>query len=205
MDKKIVDRIFIILFFGALWGLSEVVLGGYLYAANVKFASVPLTIIAIAILSFSRIYISKPGAATLIAAFALVYKFLNEPFFACHMLGILMLGICYDLCFSYTRIKSTSVKSGVATYAGYVIFAIMITCVFRYQPWIEGGFAKIAAYIFVSGTISAVGAAVVSPLAMILAQRVHQARYQNLVILHRVACCAIWLFGLGAFSASFLS
>ena len=84
------ERVLGILFFGGLWGLSEAVLGDTLYSANVPYASVPLTVIGFVVMTFAWVYFPQRGTATLIAACAMLYKFFNEPFFACHLLGILL-------------------------------------------------------------------------------------------------------------------
>lgn len=95
-----------ILFFSALWGVSESALGGAFYRANIFHASIPLTIIAFMILSIARAYLPQKGSATLIAFVAMFYKFMNAPFFACHLLAIFLLGVSYDLCFSFFNRRS---------------------------------------------------------------------------------------------------
>ncbi len=93
-----------ILFFSALWGASEAGLGGVLYRAHVPHSSVPLTIIAFVILSIARIYFPQKGSSTLIGSVAMLYKFLNTPFFACHLLAIFLLGVSYDLVFGLFKL-----------------------------------------------------------------------------------------------------
>ncbi len=102
-----------ILFFSGLWGISEAALGGALYGAHVSYASVPLMVIGLVILTFAGVYFPTVGMATAIAACAMLYKFLNEPFFACHLLGILLIGICYDLFFAVLRLKNKAVAAVV--------------------------------------------------------------------------------------------
>ena len=158
------EHILGILFFGGLWGISEAVLGGALYRANVPRASVFLTIIGFIILSISRAYFPQKGTATFIAACAMLYKFLNAPFFACHLLGILLLGISYDLFFSFFKIDNKSLCAMAATYLGYASFALMITYLFRYGHWVQAGFTKVFEHIVITGTMAAVGCAVFVPI-----------------------------------------
>ena len=160
-----------ILFFGGLWGLSEAFLGGAMYRNNVPFASVPLTIIGLSILTFAYVYFPQTGMATLIAAFAMLYKFLNMPFFACHILAIVLLGVSYDLFFNVFRIKNRSISAAASVYLGFALFAVMITYVFRYSHWLEGGLAKVIQHIGISGSFAALGCAVFVPLSFFLAQR----------------------------------
>ncbi len=93
-----------ILFFSALWGASEAGLGGVLYRAHIPHSSVPLTIIAFVILSIARVYFPQKGSSTLIGSVAMLYKFLNTPFFGCHLLAIFLLGVSYDLVFSLFKL-----------------------------------------------------------------------------------------------------
>jgi len=154
-----------ILFLGGLWGLSEASLGNVLYRAEIPYSSVPLTIIALTVLALGKVYFPQAGSATLIALCAMVYKFLNVPFFACHLLGILITGISFDLFFSVLKIRNRSISAAAATYLSYALFALMITYVFRYQHWVEGGLIKVLKHIAVTGSMSALGCAAVVPLA----------------------------------------
>lgn len=165
------EHILGILFFSGLWGISEAVLGDALYRADVAYASVYLTIVAFIILTFARVYFTATGISTLIAACAMLYKFLNSPFFACHLLGIVLLGVCYDLFFSTFKINNRTVGAVSATYLSYALFALMITYVFRYPIWAQAGFGKVLRHIGFDGTLAALGCAVVVPLSFRLGER----------------------------------
>ncbi|MFC1589965.1 hypothetical protein ACFL42_00575 [Candidatus Omnitrophota bacterium] len=144
-----------ILFFGSLWGASEALLGGFLYNANYPHASVSLTVIAFAIMTAARIYLPKNGTSTLIASVAMLYKFLNTPFFACHLLAIFLLGVSYDIVFGYFKIRSRAISGFISAYLGYILFALTITYVFRYHYWTQGGMPKILRYVGTSGSMAA--------------------------------------------------
>jgi hypothetical protein len=159
------------LFFGGLWGFSEAVFGDALYRADVPYASVPLTVIGFIVMTLARGYCSQKGGATLIAACAMLYKFLNVPFFACHLLGILLTGMCYDLFFNVLRIKSKSLSAAAATYLSYVLFALMITYIIRYEHWVQGGFTKVLSHIGIAGSMAAVACAVLIPVSFRLSER----------------------------------
>lgn len=165
------EYILAVLFFGGLWGVSEAVLGDALYRADVPYASAPLTAIGFAVMTIARAYYPKKGTATLIAACAMLYKFLNIPFFACHLLGILLAGMCYDLFFSMLRIKSRSLSAAAATYLSYALFALMMTYVFHYEYWVQGGLAKVLSHIGMSGSIVALVCAVVVPVSSRLSEQ----------------------------------
>ncbi len=165
------EYVFGILFFSGLWGFSEAALGGVLYHFAIPRASVYLTIIGFSILTVARVYLPGRGIASTIAALAMLYKFLNTPFFACHLLGIFLLGACYDLFFNVLKLKNQSISAVLATYAGYSSFALMITYVFRYHHWVEAGLAKVIDHIVIGGTLAALGCAVFVPLSFRLGER----------------------------------
>ena len=160
-----------ILFFSGLWGISEAVLGDALYRANVPYASVPLTVLSFVIMTFASVYFPQKGTATAIAACAMLYKFLNAPFFPCHLLGIFLTGVCYDLFFNVFAIRSRSLSAAAATYLSYALFALMITYAFRYDYWTQAGFAGVLRYIGICGSLAALGCAVLVPLSFHLAER----------------------------------
>jgi hypothetical protein len=165
------EYILAVLFFGGLWGISEAVLGDVLYRANVPYASVPLTAIGFVVMTVARIYYPRKGTATIIAACAMLYKFLSIPFFACHLLGILLTGMCYDLFFSVLRIRSRSLSAAGAVYLSYALFALMITYVFRYEHWVQGGFIKVLSHISISGSMTALACAVLVPASLYLSEQ----------------------------------
>jgi hypothetical protein len=160
-----------ILFFGGLWGISEAVLGGALYAAAVPHASVLLTVVALAVLTLARSYFPQKGTGTLIAACAMLYKFLNSPFFGCHLLGILLTGACYDLMFDVLKVRLRSLGAAATVYLSYAAFAVMITYLFRYGTWVQGGIAKVLGHVFIGGSVAALACALTIPLVARLGER----------------------------------
>ena len=165
------EHILGVLFFGGLWGICEAVPGNALYSAKVTYASVPLTIIGFAVLTIARVYFPQKGTATLIAVCAMLFKFLNVPFFACHLLGILLMGLCYDLFFSVFKIKSRSLSAVAAVYLNYALFALMITYVFRYEYWVQAGFAEVLRHVGISGSMAALGCAIIVPASLRLGEQ----------------------------------
>ena len=193
-----------ILFFSSLWGASEAILGGYLYNANVAFESVPLTIIAFIILSVARIYLPGRGSSTFIGSIAMLYKFLNAPFFACHLLAIFLLGLSYDLVFSLLRIKSKAILGLIATYCGYILFALTITYVFRYHYWTEEGLPRILRYVGLHGTLAAFANLVAVPLSFNLGHMLKQRMFDPFEYQSKLATgslslitLALWFLGVG--------
>jgi hypothetical protein len=175
------DYVLGVLFFSGLWGISEAVVGDALYRTDVPYASVPLTVIGFAILTFARVYFPQKGTATIIACCAMLYKFLNAPFFACHLLGIFLTGVCYDLVFGTFRKNGTVPRrrelsqfflcAAAATYLSYALFALMMTYVFQYGYWGEAGFGNVLRHIGIGGSAAALGCAVFVPLSFRLGEQ----------------------------------
>jgi len=165
------EHILPILFFGTIWGAAEVILGGALYRAHVPYPSVPLTVIAFVILTVGRAYLPQAGSSTLIAGCAMLYKFLNTPFFACHLLGIFLIGLSYDLVRSRFKIRNDALFAVTATYVAYSVFAVTITYVFRYAEWNRYGLPGVLHHVGIVGTMAAVGNAVLVPLTVRLLRR----------------------------------
>jgi len=192
-----------ILFFSGLWGISEAVLGGALYEAEIEHASLILTVIGLVILTFANVYFPQKGTATAIAGLAMLYKFLNAPFFACHFLGIFLTGFCYDLALNMLKTRNRAVSAVVTVYASYSLFAFTITYLIRYEYWVQGGFNKVLNHICVGGTIAALLCAITVPLSYRFAERLKVSspkpfvfRGQLLPSIVSFATVGLWLLGL---------
>lgn len=163
-----------ILFFSGLWGFFEVVLGGFLYKENIPFSALPLAVIAFLILTIANIYLPQKGTAMFIGAIAMLYKFLNTPFFACHLLAIFLLGVSYDLGFNFFKIKNKALAGILSTYLGFILFAITITYIFRYPHWVNAGFQKVINYIGREGTLVAFTNSIIVPASFYLGQKLKE-------------------------------
>ena len=163
-----------VLFFGSLWGISEVAGGGILYGNNISHSSIILAVFAFFILAVARGIINKPGSSVMIGTIAMLFKLINAGPFICHLLGIFMLGAAFDIFASFLlkkerKISWRSILTGsVSAYSGYALFALTITYIVQYKYWIAGGLPKVLNHIFVSGSIAALFAAVVVPLGFMV-------------------------------------
>ncbi len=174
------SRLIPVLFFGTIWGLSEVILGNYFYANEIKDAAVILNVIAIGVLAFSRFYVSFPGAAFLIGTIAMAFKIFHSPFFACHMLAIGIFGAGFEIAaFLFLRSESAglvrkALTGATAVYIGFALFAFVIKFIIRYEYWIIDGSAnmpKVLGYVFLAGSIVAAFGAVLTPLCLWAAEK----------------------------------
>jgi hypothetical protein len=200
-----------ILFFGSLWGFSEAVLGGFMYKANIPHSSVILTVIGVAILTIASVYLPGKGILTSIAALAMLYKFMNTPFFACHLLGIVLLGMCCDLFFNVIKSKNRSINAVLAVYLNYILFALMMAYVFRYNHWVENSLSKVSSHIFIGGTIAALICAFAVPLSHRFGEWLQSSKSQASLVesFARMRLITVtvgmWLFALVMLAAQFHS
>jgi hypothetical protein len=160
--------------FGSIWGINEVFLGDILYRNDVKNSSVILTVMALFLLAISRGMINKPGSSALIGTFAVLFRLANTAPSYCHLLGIFVLGVTFDV-FSSLLVKNKErapLRWGatgiLSAFVNNALFALLITYVFRYEYWIVGGFSKVFHHIFISGSITTVIAAFLIPLGFIV-------------------------------------
>ncbi|MGD8540541.1 MAG: hypothetical protein PVI66_17645 [Candidatus Aminicenantes bacterium] len=188
--------------FGSLWGINEVVMGEVLSTSNVPHYSVLLTVIALFILALARGIVNRPGSSTAIGLIAVLFKLANAAPFYCHLLGIFMVGLTFDV-FASLLIKSektSAIKSGLtgflSAYSGNALFALVITYIIRYDIWTSAGLPKILEHIFIAGSLTAVCAAIAVPLGFkfgttggVIADKRPKWTYAGTV----VTVCIIWI------------
>jgi ABC-type thiamin/hydroxymethylpyrimidine transport system permease subunit len=169
------QHILAVLFLSGVWGLSEALLGGWMYSAGMRMApAVILTVVAMGVMAIAKVYVPSVGSAIVVAGLAMLYKFLNQPFFACHLFAILLLGISFEVVFAITRGRRKPLIGLAATYMGFALFAVMMVFVFRYSWWTNPGWSKALSYVGVTGSIAAMFSAVAVPLGDRFARRLQQ-------------------------------
>ena len=173
------EHVLIIVLVGGLWGLSEAVLGDALYSADVRFSSVYLTMIAFFLLAAAARFVPFRGAGTAIGLLAMCYKFLNVPFFACHLTGIALLGVSFDLVFRWKPSSAADggsqlaagAKGALAAYLGYSLFYLAMVLVFRNEYWLARGWSGLVRHVGLDASLAAAGCALAVPLGLALGRR----------------------------------
>jgi hypothetical protein len=193
-------NILTILLFGGLWGGSEALLGELLYAHDVPHAAFYLTVIGFFILALSRSFVRWTGAATLIAVAAMLYKFLNVPFFACHLAGIALLGVAWDLSWGLARIRRPAAAAVLSVYLGHLFFMFAMVVVFRSEHWVAQGARGWIDHVGVSGSLTAVVSALLVPFGLKLGERLRRGTTQSGAWALRFAPIASLLLTLGLWS-----
>jgi hypothetical protein len=157
------------IFFGSLWGISELVAGEYFAGNNVPHYSAILAAWAFLVLAVARGMVNMTGSSLVIGAVATLFKAVNTAPFICHLLGIFCLGVAFDL-FASLLLKReggvwrSAVTGILSAYGGYALFGMVITYVVRYEYWVIGGFPKVIHHVFVSGSLAVVAGMILVPL-----------------------------------------
>jgi hypothetical protein len=115
-----------------------------------------------------------------IGLIAMLFKLVNMPFFACHLLAIALLGIGFDVAYGLvTKYHKGNFQLPIAglvgTYLGRALFAVVITYLIRYEYWLMDGHAnhaKVFGYIFLSGTVSSIIGMIAVPAGNRIAESV---------------------------------
>jgi len=159
-----------LLVFGSLWGIMEVIGGEAFFKNNVPHASVWLSAWAFFMLAIARGIVNKPGSSTAVGATATLFKLVYAAPYYCHLLGIFFVGLVFDAAATAwlkneKRLRLRTFLTGVAAaYGGYSLFAITITYIAKYGPWVAGGTPKVLNHIFVGGSLAALVSLVFVPL-----------------------------------------
>ena len=178
MNKyKVTNVVLGIFFLGSLWGFIEASFGDWLYTNTVAPPSIYLTTLAICILASSKEFYKYRWTGTALGAIAMLFKFVNMPFFACHLLAIFLLGFGFDLAYElisrfYRGTFRLPIIGLIGTYCGRALFATIITYLVRYSYWTEAGISKVIDYIFITGTVSAILGSIAVPIGNRLANRI---------------------------------
>jgi hypothetical protein len=169
LDRK---TIIVVVILSGTWGLMEALIGELLFANDIPYASVYLSVIGFVVLGLAHGYMGgRLGVATLIAALAMIYKFLNVPFFGCHLIGILGMGVAWDLFFGVLKVQRVWLGAALSAYLDFALFAVLATYLFRYEAWTRDGFDRGWHHIFVSGSLTVVGSALLVPTAVWIGAR----------------------------------
>lgn len=212
------EHLLAILLFGGLWGFSEAVLGDALYSTGVPFASVYLGAIGFFLLAVASRFVPHRGASTAIAILAMLYKFLNVPFFACHLAGIVLMGVSYDLVFGWrSRAADASVagsrrshlaaglRGAIACYAGRLLFYLAMIFVFRSETWLGKGIEGLWQHVVAQGSLAAAACALAVSAGLVFGRRLRSGALAPRLIQPRLAgiltavlTAGLWAVGMTA-------
>jgi len=160
MDNK--KLILGVILFGSIWGGLEAL--GISAMRGVEFfpASPVLALVAILILSASRMILKRPGTTLACGVVAAGFKALCLPsIMLCQVTAVFLTAAVMDVAFTWaeSRRLSSWLSWGVvglaASYANYLLFGLVNTYLLRNIYWLER-VHTIPNYVLISGTYAAV-------------------------------------------------
>jgi hypothetical protein len=179
---------------GSLWGLSELMGGDTIW----------LTAVALFLLAVARALVNRPGSSTAMAGVAVLFKSVNTAPFFCHLVGIALLGVAFDLAATFLwgkvdRPHLRTILTGVSSaYLSCVLFSVTMVWLIEYQVWAGGGIERIAEYTLASGTRGALTALLVVPAGRWFGHKLgEEARGRPRPALYTTlgACLVLWVLG----------
>lgn len=194
-----VRHLLIVLLAGSIWGISEAVGGAYLYAQEVAYSSILLSVAGLAILSLARFLVPVRGSSLLLVAVALGYRWLNVGFYGCHLGAMLCLGGVFEIMASGIGVERMKARAPQALLGagtgilGFSIFALLMAFGVR-DPFWAGMPTKVMGHVLSGAAVGAVGVVLVP--AMYRLSRSVSERIQSVVLarpLASVGVCAALL------------
>jgi len=161
--RKIVPwRVVCLAAIASLWGMSEL-LGG---------PTLRLTATALLLLAAGRAVLNLPGSSVALALIAVLFRSVNAAPFYCHLAGIALLGVAFDVTATLLlREGRRPILRGALTGAGSAylsafLFAASMVWIFEYHSWPAGGIGRVAEHVFFSGGRAAIAGLVAVPLGL---------------------------------------
>lgn len=147
-----------LLFFGSLWGITEVLIENFLVPVCPVPRSIMLTTIAMIILTIAKISMQQSWNILIIGVIAALYKFLNVRFFGCQILALLLLTGSFEIINTWLKNRKLSrgANAAIVVFIFNTVFALIATYVLRNPWWVAGGAPKILNFIFIESSITSV-------------------------------------------------
>ena len=189
---------------GSLWGVMELVGGTAIYKDNVPHASIWLSGWAFFMLAIARGLVNKPGSSSLAGATAAIFKLVYAAPFYCHLLGIFLLGVIFDITATIMfkeggfKTRRAMLAGIITSYGSYASFALLITYIVRYKYWISEGLPKVLNHILVGGSLAGILSLVLVPLGLKLGASGESAfavRPRRAVAWATAAIVFLWMIG----------
>jgi len=170
------NRWLLLFLFGSLWGIMEVLGGEPFFKNAVPHASAVLSAWGLLMLAAARAVWNRPGTSALVGGLAALFKLVNAAPFYCHLAGIVVLGLAFDLMVTLLAKKLRplgAVLVGITTpFAANTAFGIFMAFIVKYKYWAVEGWPKVIKYIVVSGGLAALAGAVLVPLGFWLGNNI---------------------------------
>jgi hypothetical protein len=128
--KNNVRILALIIFFGSLWGFSEIFIGSFLADQNLPYGIIMTGFFAMIFLTMSRIIYNKKGMQLGIGLIAGSLKYFN-PFIGCNVCSAIAItaeGLIFELIWNYfinydfSKLESIRLKISFGIFASYTVY-----------------------------------------------------------------------------------
>jgi len=161
-------KIMWVLILGSAWGVAELFGKVLLADFGVGGASIWLAAWALLLLSIGRGFWNKIGSSAIIGLVAAAFKFVGPSPNYCHLLGIVSLGLFFDLFASSLARRPQwwrhALVGLLTTYGARAFFVLYSIHVAHFERWVEGGTQMALDHVVHSGSVVAVAALLLAPL-----------------------------------------
>jgi hypothetical protein len=174
-------NVLFVLVLGSAWGLAEVFGRGLLAEIGVGGATIWLAVWAVMLLSLGRGLWNRIGSSTLIGLVAAGFKFAGSSLFFCQLLGIVAIGVFFDIFASILLARGRSgwwrhaLSGALTVYGARTFFVAYSVLVARWDRWVEGGTEMAVEHVLGSGSIAAVVVCLLAPVGFRLGAKAMEA------------------------------
>jgi hypothetical protein len=177
----------------SLWGLAEILVD----------STVAVTAAALMLLALGRAVLNLPGSSVAMAGVAVLFRWTNAAPFYCHLAGIALLGVAFDLVASVLiRTGGRPVLRGALTgagaaYLGAFLFASSMAWLLEVRHWPEPG--KVASHVLHGGSLAALAGVVAVPVGLALGRALADVADRHpRRLLAAAASASVMIWGWGA-------
>ena len=166
-----------VLVLGSAWGVAEIFGDDLSGGLGIGEASIWLAAWAVLILSIGRGVWNKIGSSAIIGLVAAAFKFIGPSPNYCHLLGIVSLGLVFDLFASslLTRGRSQwwrhALVGLLTAYGARAFFVLYSVHIAHFERWVEGGTRMALDHVVSSGSVVALAALFLVPLGFRIGEK----------------------------------
>ena len=166
-----------VLVLGAAWGVAEIFGKDLLADLGVGGASIWLAAWALLLLSIGRGVWNKIGSSALIGLVAAAFKFVGPSPNYSDLLGLVSLGLFFDLFASSLLSHGRSqwwrhaLVGLLTTYGARAFFVLYSIHIAHFERWVEGGTQMALEHVVRSGSVVALAALLLAPLGFRIGEK----------------------------------
>lgn len=166
------------LILGAAWGVAEIFGKELLAELGLGGETIWLAAWAVLLLSIARGIWNTLGSSFLLGIVAAAFKFIGPSPNACHLMGIVSLGIVFDLFASSfltqgrTQAWRCALVGVLTAFGARAFFVATSVYIAHFSRWVEGGWEMAVDHVVRGGGMVALAALVLVPVGMKIGEKV---------------------------------